>query len=62
MPEEIILSINRMQEALKRIPRADAENVAAEAAARAEAVADYVERIGREAKTPQNYWGGENGG
>lgn len=51
MPEEIITSINRMQEALKRIPRADAENVAAEAAARAEAVADYVERIGREAET-----------
>lgn len=47
MPEEIILSINRMQEALERLPRADAENVAAEAAARAEAVADYVERISR---------------
>lgn len=53
MPEEIISSINRMQEALKRIPRADAENVAADAAARAEAVADYVERIGRAVNAPQ---------
>ena len=52
MPEEIISSINRMQEALKRIPRADAENVAADAAARAEAVADYVERIGRAESQP----------
>lgn len=52
MPEEIISSINRMQEALKRIPRADAENVAAEAAARAEAVADYVERIGKGTERP----------
>ena len=52
MPEEIIFSINRMQEALKRLPRADAENVAAEAATRAEAVADYVERIGRAAEHP----------
>lgn len=47
MPEEIITSINRMQEALKKMPKADAESVAAEAAARAEAVADYAERIGR---------------
>lgn len=47
MSEEILSSITRMQEALKRIPREDAEAVAAEAAARAEAVADYAERIGR---------------
>lgn len=53
MPEEIISSINRMQEALKRIPRADAESVAAEAAARAEAVADYVERISRAENAPR---------
>lgn len=49
MPDEVITSINRMQEALKRLPKADADNVAAEAAARAEAVADYVERVRRTA-------------
>lgn len=47
MPEEVMHSITRMEEALKRLSRADAENVAADAAARAEAVADYAERIGR---------------
>lgn len=52
MPEEVISSINRMQEALKKMSKDDAENVAAEAAARAEAVADYAERIGRTAERP----------
>jgi hypothetical protein len=52
MPEEVISSINKMQEALKRLTRADAESVAADAAARAEAVADYAERIGRTANQP----------
>lgn len=48
MSEEVIASINRIQDALKRIPRSDAETVAVEAAIRAEAVADYVERTRRE--------------
>lgn len=47
MSEEIIASINRMHEALNRIPAAEAERIAADAAARAEAVADYAEHIGR---------------
>lgn len=47
MPDEVMSSINRMEEALKRLSRSDAESVAADAAARAEAVADYAERIGR---------------
>lgn len=53
MPEEVISSITRMQEALKKMSKADAENVAAEAAIRAEAVADYAERIGRAGNAPQ---------
>ena len=47
MSEEIIASINRMHEALNRIPAAEAERIAADAATRAEAMADYVERIGK---------------
>lgn len=43
MPENVARSINAMQEALKKIPREAAEKLAAEAANRAEAVADYVE-------------------
>lgn len=47
MSEKVIASIDRMQEALMRVPRVDAEALAEEAAIRAEAVADYAERIGR---------------
>ena len=47
MPEKIAESVNRIQEAFKRMPRADAEIAANEAAARAEAIADYAEMIGR---------------
>lgn len=47
MSEEVMTSITRMEEALKRLSRSDAETVAAEAAARAEAVADYAERLAR---------------
>ena len=53
MPEEIISSINRMEAALERLSRSDAEFVAANAADRAEAVADYAERIGRANNQPQ---------
>lgn len=47
MSEEMISGMHRMQEALKRIPREDAEKLMENAAIRAEAVADYVEQIGR---------------
>lgn len=47
MPDNVISSMERMQEALRKLPKADAESIAAEAAARAEAVADYAEQIGR---------------
>lgn len=47
MPENVMNSITRIEQALKRLPKSDAETVAEEAAARAEAVADYAERIGR---------------
>lgn len=53
MPDEVMSSITRMEEALKRLSRSDAETVAADAAARAEAVADYAERIGRANNMPQ---------
>jgi septal ring factor EnvC (AmiA/AmiB activator) len=46
MSENLEKSMNRLSEALKRLPRESAEKVAAEAAARAEAVADYAEMIG----------------
>ena len=49
MSENVISSINRMEEALGRIPREDAERLAEAAAVRAEAVAEYVEQIGRTA-------------
>ena len=49
MPEEVISGMNRMQEALKRLPREDAERLMENAAIRAEAVADYAEQIGRAA-------------
>lgn len=54
MPENVAKSINAMQEALKKIPREAAEKLAADAANRAEAVADYVEmatggKLGEEA-------------
>lgn len=49
MPEEIVSGMNRMQEALKRLPREDAEKLMENAAIRAEAVADYAEQIGRAA-------------
>ena len=52
MPDEVIRSINRMEEALARLSRADAETIAADAAARAEAVADYAARIGRAENQP----------
>ena len=52
MSEEVISSINRIQEALKRIPREDAETIAADAAIRAEAVADYVERTAKQETLP----------
>ena len=47
MPENVLSSINRMEEALGRIPREDAERLAEAAAVRAEAVAEYAEQIGR---------------
>lgn len=43
MPENVAKSIYAMQEALRKIPREAAEKLAADAANRAEAVADYVE-------------------
>lgn len=46
MPESVIQSIEKMREAFKKVPRGEAEKIAAEAAIRAEAVADYVERQG----------------
>lgn len=49
MSENVISSINRMEEALGRIPREDAERLAEAAAVRAEAVAEYAEQIGRTA-------------
>lgn len=52
MPEEVIAGINRIQEALMRLPREDAEKLAENAAIRAEAVADYAEQIGRMAGQP----------
>lgn len=52
MPEKVISSMEKMEEALKRLSHEDAEVVMADAAARAEAVADYVERIGRAAERP----------
>lgn len=50
MPEDVAKSINAMQEALKKIPREAAEKLAAEAANRAEAVADYVEMAAKTEK------------
>lgn len=47
MPEKIAESVSRIQEALKKIPREDAEAVANDAAIRAETIADYAEMIGR---------------
>lgn len=52
MPEEIVSGMNRMQEALKRLPREDAEKLMENAAIRAEAVADYAEQIGRVTSQP----------
>lgn len=43
MPEKVEKSIEALKEALKKIPPEAAEKLAAEAANRAEAVADYVE-------------------
>lgn len=43
MPEKVEKSIEAMQAALKKIPPEAAAKLAAEAANRAEAVADYVE-------------------
>lgn len=47
MPENVMNSMTKMEEALKRLPKTDAEIVAADAAARAETIADYVERLSR---------------
>ena len=51
MPEKIAESVSRIQEALKKIPREDAEAVANDAAIRAETIADYAEMIGRSERT-----------
>lgn len=47
MSEEVVSSIQRFGDALKRMNREDAERLAEAAAIRAEAVADYAEQIGR---------------
>ena len=47
MPEEVMASIHRFGDALKRLNKEDAERLAESAAIRAEAVADYAEQIGR---------------
>lgn len=47
MPEKIAESVNRIQEAFRRLPKADAELVANDAAIRAEAIADYMDMVSR---------------
>lgn len=51
MPDKIAESVSRIQEALKKMPREDAEAVANDAAIRAETIADYAEMIGRSERT-----------
>jgi hypothetical protein len=47
MSEEVVSSMQRLGDALKRMTKEDAEKLAEAAAIRAEAVADYAEQIGR---------------
>jgi hypothetical protein len=47
MSEEVKKSVERMHEALSKMPPEAAEKVAENAAMRAEAVADYLESVGQ---------------
>lgn len=47
MSEEIKKSVERIREALNKLPPEAAEAVAENAAMRAEAVADYLESVGQ---------------
>ena len=47
MSEEIKKSVERIREALNKLPPEAAEKVAENAAMRAEAVADYLESVGQ---------------
>lgn len=52
MSENVEKSMGRIEDALKRLPKSEAEYVAADAAARAEAIADYAERIAAAQRAP----------
>lgn len=52
MPENVAKSMDRIESALKRLSKTDAEYVAANAADRAEAIADYAERIANAQQAP----------
>lgn len=45
MPEKVLASMNRMREAMERLPQAQAEKIARDAAIRAEAMAEYAEYL-----------------
>ena len=47
MSEEVKKSVQRIREALEKLPPDAAEAVAENAAMRAEAVADYLDAVGR---------------